>query len=74
MFVDAAAKGKLDLGQVGNYVKLEKGTSIAGLMNADVNIRGNVKDIENKQYNDFYAAGTVDVIILITNRLITLQA
>ncbi|MEP7236486.1 MAG: AsmA-like C-terminal region-containing protein [Ferruginibacter sp.] len=61
MFVDAAAKGKLDLSQVGNYVKLEKGTSIAGLMNADVSIKGNVKDIENKQYNDFYAAGTVDV-------------
>lgn len=61
MFVDAAAKGKLDLSQVANYVKLEKGTSIAGLMNADVNIKGNVKDIENKQHNDFYAAGTVDV-------------
>jgi len=61
MFVDAAAKGKLDLSQVANYVKLEKGTSISGLMNADVNIKGNVKDIENKQYNDFYAAGTVDV-------------
>jgi hypothetical protein len=61
MFVDAAAKGKLDLSQVANYVKLEKGTSIAGLMNADVNIKGNVKDIENKQYNDFYAGGTVDV-------------
>lgn len=61
MFVDAAAKGKLDLGQVGNYVKLEKGTSIAGLMNADVAVKGNVKDIEHKQFNDFYAAGTVDV-------------
>ena len=61
MFVDAAAKGKLDLGQVGNYVKLDKGTSIAGLMNADVNIKGNVKDIENQQYNNFYAAGTIDV-------------
>lgn len=61
MFIDAAAKGKLDLNQVGNYVKLENGTSIAGLMNADVNIKGNVKDIENQQYNNFYAAGTVDV-------------
>lgn len=61
MYVDAAAKGKLDLGQVANYVKLEKGTSIAGLMNADVNIKGNVKEIENQQYNNFYAAGTVDV-------------
>ena len=61
MFIDAAAKGKLDLGQVSSFVKLEKGTSIAGLMNADVNIKGNVKEIENKQFNNFYAAGTVDV-------------
>ncbi len=61
MFVDAAAKGKLDLSQVANYVKLEKGTSIAGLMNADVNVKGNVKDIENKLFNNFYASGTVDV-------------
>jgi len=61
MFVDAAAKGKLDLGQVGNYVKLEKGTSIGGLMNADVAVKGNVKDIEQQQFSKFYAAGTVDV-------------
>lgn len=61
MFVDAAAKGKLDLSQVANYVKLEKGTSIAGLMNADVNIKGNVKAIEKQQYTDFYAGGTIDV-------------
>lgn len=61
MFVDAAAKGKLDLGQVANFIKLEKGTSIAGLMNADVNVRGNVKDIENQQYSKFYAAGIVDL-------------
>ncbi len=61
MFVDAAAKGKLDLGQVAGYVKLEKGTAIAGLMNADVSIKGNVKEIEQQQYNKFYAAGIVDV-------------
>jgi AsmA-like C-terminal region/AsmA family len=61
MFIDAAAKGKLDLSQVGNYVKLEKGTSIAGLMNADVAVKGNVKDIEQQQFSKFYAAGTIDV-------------
>ncbi|MEO6252381.1 MAG: AsmA-like C-terminal region-containing protein [Ferruginibacter sp.] len=61
MYVDAAARGKLDLSQLANYIKLNKGTSITGLMDADVNIKGNVKEIENKQYNDFYAAGTVDV-------------
>ncbi len=61
MFIDAAAKGKLNLSQVANYVKLDNGTSVSGLMHADVNIRGNVKEIENKQFNDFYAAGIIDV-------------
>ena len=61
MFIDAAAKGKLDLSQVANYIKLEKGTTLAGSLNADVNIKGNVKEIEKQRYNNFYAAGTVDV-------------
>lgn len=61
MFVDAAAKGKLDLSQVVNYLKLQKGTSITGLLDADVSIKGNVKEIEQQQYNKFYAAGIVDV-------------
>ena len=30
-------------------------------MNADVSIKGNVKEIENQQFNNFYAAGTIDV-------------
>ena len=59
MFVDAAAKGKLDLSQVASYTKLEKGTSIAGLLNADVSIKGNVNDLEKQQYQNFYAAGTI---------------
>lgn len=58
MFVDAAAKGKLDLSQVANYVKLDKGTSIKGLLSADVQIKGNVNDLEKQQYQNFYAAGT----------------
>lgn len=62
MFIDAAAKGKLNLSEVANYVKLDKGTSIAGLMNADINIKGNVKDIEKQQYNNFYAAGSINVL------------
>lgn len=59
MYIDAAAKGRLDLSQVASYVKLEKGTSIAGLLNADVSIKGNVNDLEKQQYQNFYAAGTV---------------
>lgn len=61
MFVDAAAKGKLDLSQVAGYAKLEKGTTIAGLLNADVSIKGNVNDLEKQQYQNFYAEGTIDL-------------
>lgn len=61
MYVDAAARGKLDLSQVRSYVKLEKGTSIAGLLDADVSVKGNVNSLEKEQYQDFYAAGTVDL-------------
>ena len=59
MFVDAAAKGRLDLSQVSRFAKLEKGTTIAGLLNADLNIKGNVNDLEKQQYQNFYAAGTL---------------
>ncbi|MEO6137028.1 MAG: AsmA-like C-terminal region-containing protein [Ginsengibacter sp.] len=59
MFVDAAAKGKLDLSQVSSFAKLEKGTTIAGLLNADISIKGNVNDLEKQQYQNFYAAGTL---------------
>lgn len=59
MYVDGAVKGKLDLSQVGNYVKLEKGTSLSGLLDADVAMKGNVNDLEKEQYQNFYAAGTI---------------
>lgn len=59
MYVDGAVKGKLNLSQVGNYVKLEKGTTIAGLLDADVSLKGNVNDLEKQQYQNFYAAGTI---------------
>jgi hypothetical protein len=61
MFTDAAAKGKLNLSEVVNYMKLSEGTTMAGLLDADVSVKGNVKDIEQQQYSKFYAAGTVDV-------------
>jgi hypothetical protein len=59
MYVDAAARGKLNLSQLANYIKLEKGTSISGIMDADVNVKGNVKEIEQQRYNNFYSEGTI---------------
>ncbi len=61
MFIDGAAKGRLDLSKVAQLVKLEAGTKLAGLLNADVNIKGNVADIENQQFDKFSAGGTVSL-------------
>jgi AsmA-like C-terminal region len=59
MFVDAAAKGKLDLSKIAQLVKLEAGTKLAGLLNADVQVNGNMSAVEKKQYERFNAAGTI---------------
>jgi AsmA-like C-terminal region len=61
MFVDAAAKGKLDLSKITQFVKLEKDTKLTGLLNADVTVKGNARDIENQLYDNFNAGGTIDL-------------
>jgi hypothetical protein len=59
MWVDAAAKGKLDLSKISRMVKLEKGTDIKGLLNADVNVKGFVDAVQKQQFDKFAAAGTI---------------
>lgn len=59
MWVDAAAKGKLDLSKISRMVKLEKGTSLRGLLNADVNVKGFVDAVQKQQFDKFSAAGTI---------------
>lgn len=61
MFVDAAAKGRLDLSSVSQFVKLESGTKLTGLLNADVAVNGLVAAIEKQQYEQFNASGTLDL-------------
>ncbi len=61
LFVDAAAKGKLDLAKLAQLVKLDAGTTIKGLLNADVNVKGNVKDIEAQRFDHFSAGGVFDL-------------
>jgi hypothetical protein len=65
MYVDGAAKGKLDLSKVAQFVKLEEGTTLNGLVDADVSAKGNMSAIEKQAYDKFYAAGN----ILVSNLL-----
>ena len=59
MWVDAAAKGKLDLSKISRMVKLDQGTSIKGLLNADVNVKGFVDAVQKQQFDKFSAGGTI---------------
>jgi hypothetical protein len=59
MWIDAAAKGKLDLSKITRMVKLEKGTDIKGLLNADLSIKGFVDAVQKQQFDRFAAAGTI---------------
>jgi AsmA-like C-terminal region len=61
MYIDAAAKGKLDFSQVAEFMKLPPGTSLSGLLSADVYAKGNVSDLEKKQYDKFTAGGTISM-------------
>jgi len=58
-FIDAAAKGRLDLAKVTQFVKLEGGTRLAGVLNADMHVRGNLSSIQRQQYDKFDAGGTL---------------
>jgi hypothetical protein len=59
-YVDAIAKGKLDLANVSKFVKLEEGTKLGGLVWADVFAKGNMNALEN-QKGDFTAGGFLDI-------------
>src|SRR6185503_11591321 len=59
-YIDAVARGKLDLANVTKFVKLPGDTQLAGLVWADVFAKGNMEALQNQQ-GDFTAGGFLDV-------------
>lgn len=59
LLINAAAKGRLDLSGITGLVKMEKGTKLSGLLNADVSMNGSVAALRKKQYGNFDARGKV---------------
>lgn len=64
-FIDATAKGKLDLSKILGLIPLEKGTKLAGLIDADLSAKGNYSAATSKNYNRLDATGKLLVQKLI---------
>jgi hypothetical protein len=59
-YIDAMAKGRIDLADVSKFVKLEGGTKLSGLLWADAFAKGNMSALQN-QAGDFTAGGFFDI-------------
>lgn len=59
-YIDAGAKGKLDLSQVTQFIKLPDGTKLSGQVWADAFVKGPLKAIE-QQIGPFSAGGFFDI-------------
>jgi hypothetical protein len=58
-YIDGAIKGRLNLADIEKFMKLEQGTKMAGMLNADLSLKGHVKTLQNQQYDKFNAAGYI---------------
>lgn len=56
-----AAKGRFTLDNVHQFTALEPGTSIKGLLDADVSFSGSKADIDKKNYDKINTTGTVNL-------------
>ena len=61
MYIDASLNGKLDLGGLSKFLKFDAGTKMSGLVNAELQARGNIASLEKKQYEQFDARGTLTI-------------
>lgn len=59
-YIDAGAKGKLNLSQLSQFIKLPEGTQLKGLVWADAFVKGPLKAIE-QQSGPFNAGGFFDI-------------
>jgi hypothetical protein len=60
-FIDFGFVGKLDLANISQLIKLESGTHLSGLMNADVYAKGNIPESENHKKDGFQSGGNFDL-------------
>ncbi len=55
------AKGKFTLDNIKQFVQLDYGTSVSGVLNADLSFNGNKTSIDKKEYNKIALSGTAEL-------------
>lgn len=60
-YIDAAAKGRLDLARATQFVKLDAGTKLSGVIHADITAKGNLSAVMQQKPGPFAAQGFLDV-------------
>jgi uncharacterized protein involved in outer membrane biogenesis len=58
-WIDASAKGRIDLTQMQKFMKMEAGTKLAGIVDANVSVKGSIAAAQKKQFEKLDASGTV---------------
>jgi len=60
-WIEANAKGHIDLSQLKQFIKLDATTRLSGNINADVSIKGSLAAAEKKQLDSIDATGTISI-------------
>jgi hypothetical protein len=60
-YIDASLKGRLDLAQITQFVKLQEGTKLSGALHADIAAIGDLAVIQKQVPGEFSAKGFVDI-------------
>ncbi len=60
-YIEAYAKGFLDLAHLGNFIKLNDGTKLSGFLYTNISLKGALSEVERKKYDSINADGTITV-------------
>jgi vacuolar-type H+-ATPase subunit H len=59
--INATVKGMIDLTSVKEFIPLDKGDNMSGVIKADIAMAGRMSAIEKEQYDKFNAKGTFEI-------------
>lgn len=59
--LSAAVKGVINLASVKEFIPLEKGDEMSGVVKADISAAGRMSSLDKKEYDKFKMAGTLEI-------------